>query len=369
MKRIFYLIIIVLLAFPAKSQQVSDDIGRIIICAHIPDYENLPYESHNLLHTKLMQIITTNGIADNEYIVRFVLTAKINIISKDIVAGPPQRISQKIDITLMVGDIEADKVMSTLTITTVGIGQSDEKSFISAFKNINPNDKRITDFIRDAKEKIISYYSANCYDMIDSARKQYSIQNYERALMVLTSVPDVCSECYRQSSELTERIYVDMINASGSKLLSQAQAIWSKSPDRQGAQEASKLLSKINFAASCHEQARLLMSDITEQMKKIDEREWEFKMKQYDDQVEKEKREWEQSVQEYKDRQARQKEKENREWEQSVQEYKDRQERQKALDAEQAAQRRMIISASRDVAIEYARNQPKTINYNRIYHW
>ena len=96
-----YLIIISLLCvLTAKAQERFDDIGRITIHAYVPSNEKLPPESQKLLETKLSQIITANGISDNENCVRFVMTAKINVISKDIVAGPPQRISQRLDITI-----------------------------------------------------------------------------------------------------------------------------------------------------------------------------------------------------------------------------------------------------------------------------
>ncbi len=71
-------------------------------------------------------------------------------------------------------------------------------------------------------------------------------------------------------------------------------------------------------------------------MNEIDRREWEQQMQEYQDNVERERREWEQRVREYNDRVETQ---------------------------------RQYISAARDVAIEYARNQPKVINYNSIILW
>ena len=147
MKKILVLLVL-FCTLTVKAQNRLDDTGRITIHAYVPESEELPYEAHKLLETKLSQIISANGIADNENFVRFVLTAKINVISKDIVAGPPQRISQKLDVTLMLGDIEEDKVYSQLTISAIGVGQSYEKSFISAFKSINPKNTAITAFLQ-----------------------------------------------------------------------------------------------------------------------------------------------------------------------------------------------------------------------------
>lgn len=334
------LILVLLCTISVQAQDRLDDVGRITIHAYVPENEDLPYEAHKLLTTKLSQIITANGIADNENFVRFVLTAKINVISKDIVAGPPQRISQKLDITLMLGDIEEDKVYSQLTISAIGVGQSYEKSFISAFKNINPKSTAITAFIREGKEKVLGYYQTHCEDLITEAKKQASLQNYEDALMLLASIPDVCTDCFEEAARIAAPIYTDMVEARGAEFLNQARAVWAKNPTREGAREATRLLSQINFAASCQPQATSLMREITDKMNDIDRREWEHQMQVYQDGIEREKRQWAQHVREYEDRVQTQ---------------------------------RMYLKAARDVAITYAKNQPKVVtrivNYNRIILW
>lgn len=334
------LILVLLCTISVQAQDRLDDVGRITIHAYVPENEDLPYEAHKLLTTKLSQIITANGIADNVNFVRFVLTAKINVISKDIVAGPPKRISQKLDITLMLGDIEEDKVYSQLTISAIGVGQNNEKSFISAFKNINPKSTAITAFIREGKEKVLEYYKTHCEDLITEAKKQASLQNYEDALMLLASIPDVCTDCFEEAARIAAPIYTDMVEARGAEFLNQARTVWAKNPTKEGAREATRLLSQINFSASCQPQVSSLLSEITAKMNEIDRREWEHQMQVYQDGIKREKRQWAQHVREYEDRVQTQ---------------------------------RMYLKAARDVAIEYAKNQPKVVtrivNYNRIILW
>ena len=339
MKKLFILLLLIC-SMAIMAQNRLDDIGRITIHAYVPEQENLPAESQKLLETKLSQIIAANGVADNENCVRFVLIAKINVISKDIVAGPPQRISQKLEITLMLGDVEADKVYSQVTVSAIGIGQSLDKSFISAFKNINPKNTAITAFIQEGKDKIMGFYQTNCQDVIAEARQQASLQNYEDALMLLTSVPDVCTDCFNEASQIAGPIYHDMIEARGAECLNEARSVWAKNPTKAGAQEATRLLSQINFAASCQPKAVALMKEITTKMNEIDRREWKHQMQVYQDNIEREKRQWAQHVREYEDRVQTQ---------------------------------RTYLKACRDVAITYAQNQPKVVtrvvNYNRVILW
>ena len=335
----------------------TSDVGRVTIKAYMPDRENIPPESKKLIQTKLSQLITENGIADNDAFNRFVLTAKVNVVSKDIVAGPPQRISQKLDVTLMIGDVIEDKVYESLTIPVIGIGQSEEKAFMTAFKNIKPSSNELRAFMDRGKEKIVAYYQDHCEEILKEAKSLASQQEFSQAIYTLSLVPNVCSECYEACLSLSSDIYTQMIDAQGTSLLNQAKAIWAEHPDKQGAEEAVSLLSQINYAASCQLKAENLMREITTQMKKIDQREWNFKMQQYQDRVEKEKREWEQHVKEYQDQMAR----EERNFQQHVKERE-----------QNVATERMRINAYRDVAVEYARNQPKEVYYayyNNVILW
>ena len=335
-------VLIVFLCFLSyvQGQERLDDIGRITIHPYVPESEALPEESRKLLETKLSQIISSYGIADNDNCIRFILTAKINVLSKDIVAGPPQRISQKLEITLILGDVEEDKVYSQQTLSAIGIGQSLNKSYISAIKNIRPKNAAIAAFIQEGKERILNFYQTNCEDLIIEAQKKASMQNYEDALLLLSSIPDVCTECFEKASKIASPIYTDMINARGTEFLNQARVVWAKNPTKEGAKAATQLLAKINFAASCQPKAVALIREITDKMNEIDRREWEHEMQVYQDNLEREKRHWEQNVREYEDRIQTQ---------------------------------RMRLKAWRDVAVTYAKNQPKVvnrvINYNKVILW
>lgn len=343
----------------ASAQTRPDDMERISIHAIVPDNIKIPSESLDLLETKLTQIITENGVEDNEYVVRFVLTAKVNVITKDILVGPPQRVSQKLDITLILGDIVEDKVFSRKTISVIGVGTSEEKAFISAFKNIKPNNKDIALFMQDGKQKILDFYQTHCQDIIVEARDLASRELFEQSILMLSAVPNVSSECFSECVKITENVYQQMITVRGEELLRKAQNAWTKNPTRQGALEATRYLQQINHAAPCQAEVTKLLGQISEKMNEIDRREWEHEMQVYKDGVERERREWEHKIQVYND----DREREKRQWEQHIKEHNDNVETQ-----------RMFIKAARDVAIEQARHQPREVNlyqvnYTKIYSW
>lgn len=343
----FLFLIIFLYASCAGLQAQSADEDRITIHAYVPPYEYITTEASQLLETKLQEIITNNGVADDDGVNRFVLTFKINVLSKDIVATTPQRISQKLGITLMIGDVVEDKVYVTKTINSIGIGTSLEKSYIAAIKNIKPQNKDVTEFMELGKSKIIAYYEAHTEEILAEAKKLASQENYDDALTLLSSVPDVCRNTYTACSELAASLYETKINTESNFYYQQAKTIWANSPTREGAEQATAYLSKINFAAQCQPQAEKLAEEITAKMNVIDKREWAFSMQQYKDNIEREKREWSLRV----------KQEENSH------------ERNMALDAQRYANQRAVIKACRDIAVERAKHQPRVINFNRIILW
>ena len=336
-------IVVTFLLFVGLSTNAQirlDDINRIYIHAFVPLSEKLTNESQKLLETKLLQIISNNGISDSEYGNRFVLTAKINTLSKDVVAGPPTRISIKAEITLVLGDVVDNKIYAQLPIQVMGIGQSVEKTLISVIKNIKTNSPQICSFIQEGKNKILSYYQTNCEDIINEACNEASLQHFEDALIRLASVPDVCSDCREKAFANAELIFVKMINSRGEEHLNEARRLWAENPTKEGAKQTMHILSQINFAASCRPQVELLLKEITSKINEIDRREWKHEMDVYKDNIDREKREWKQQVREYDDRVKTQ---------------------------------RMYLNACRDVAIENARHQPKVVtrfvNYNRVLLW
>ncbi len=343
----FLLSILLLCTSFVWAQAQSTDADRITIHAYVPPYEYITQEASQLLETKLQEIIANNGVADNDGVNRFILTFKINVLSKDIVATTPQRVSQKLGITLMIGDVIEDKVYATKTINAIGIGTSLEKSYIAAVKNIKPQNKDITEFMQLGKSKIIAYYEAHAEEILAEANALAGQENYDDALSLLSSVPDVCRNTYSACSELAATLYEKKINADGNYYYQQAKTAWANSPNREGAEQATAYLSKINFAAQCQPQAERLAEEITAKMNVVDKREWAFSMQQYKDNIEREKREWSLRV----------KQEENNH------------ERNMALDAQRYATQRTIIKACRDIAVERAKHQPRVINFNRIILW
>jgi hypothetical protein len=100
--------------------------------------------------------------------------------------------------------------------------------------------------------------------------------------------------------------------------MNEANNIWSTNQDYSGAERASEVLNKIDPSSSCYKDAVALSDKIAKRIKEIDQREWNFMLKQQQDSV----------------------------------------------DIEKAT-----IKAARDIGVAYGENQPEVVYETVIYGW
>lgn len=353
MKRISYLAVVLLFAGNLFAQTL-DDVGRMSINVQRPVSRNIPTEALDQLEDKMHQIITAAGISDNAINRRFALTATVSVLKKDIINGSPARVSQTLEIVFYVKDVIDLKEYGHATISTVGVGQNENKAFIMAFSNLKPGNPKVQKMIEDSKELIVAYYRTNIDNIIADAYILVQQGQFDKALYQIAQVPDVCTDCTAKCRQATIDIYQKKIDSEGEKLLQSAKAAWNAEPNADGAVKASRYLAKIDLLAACQPQADALMEEMKAKVLDDERKAWEFEMQQYADEKAREQRDFEFRVQQYKDRQAREEERhkeevarEQRDFEFSRDKYNKEHERDMAM-----------IEASRQVALEVAKQIP-----------
>jgi len=158
-------------------------------------------------------------------------------------------------------------------------------------------------------------------------------------------VPEVCRDCYFKCIDTLLYVYKEKIDKDFQVKFQEAKTIWASNSSSKGAEEAAEVLSKIDPLALCQHAVEEFIKSIDAKLKADEKARWEFKIQQYEDQIAKEKEQMrlveEKSIRddEFRGNQAI---------------------RNLELD-------KIRVHAYREVAVEYAKNQPKTINYNIIY--
>ena len=119
MKKIAIMIVVVLMA----TMSMAQDYGRIAINVLVPTLPNVPEEARAALETKMQQVATQHGLASNGLTDRFVMTAKVNVTSKDVAPTTPVKISQKMEVTLFIGDVIDNNVYESVVLSVAGISR------------------------------------------------------------------------------------------------------------------------------------------------------------------------------------------------------------------------------------------------------
>ena len=345
MKKIITLLISVIIGITSNAQVNLDDFGRITLNTYLAENPSIPLDAKNLLITKLDQITSSNGMGGNSLNPRFIITANVNIGSKDIIPGPPQMIAQNIDITFFVGDAVTNTIFSNTTLSLKGVGTNENKAFIDALKTINPKNKEVLAFLEEGKTKIINYYSTNCDFIIKDAQTLVKQQKYDEAIYQLALVPEVCQKCYFECLDTLSSIYQEKIDADCKVKFNQAKAVWVSSQNQNGAEKAGEILNTINPLASCQSDISTYYKMIDANLKADEKARWQFKFKQYNDRI---------AAKKDQVRIAEEKGKRDDNYRniQSTRNFE--------LD-------KMRINSYREVAVEIAKNQPKSVTYSNIF--
>jgi hypothetical protein len=301
--------------FQTQAQAKLDDFGRIILNTYLADNNSIPTEAKKTLETKLNQITTINGMGGSAVNPRFIITAVLNVETKDIIPGPPQLIAQNIDVTLFVGDAITNTVFSNTVVSIKGVGTNENKSLIDAIKNINPKNKDITAFLEEGKNKIISYYTTQCDFIIKDAETLAKQEKYDEAIYKLALVPEVCKDCYFKTSEIVGILFQQKNDTDCKAKLAKAKLLWSGQQNQNKAEEVIEILSEVHPNANCFTDVSNFAKQIEAKLKVDEKARFKLALKKYNDKI--------------------------------------------ALEKQQ-------INAYKEIAVEYAKNQPKTITYTNI---
>jgi hypothetical protein len=212
---------------------------------------------------------------------------------------------QKMAITFFVGDILENKIYASTTINTMGIGQSDIKAYNMAFQRISPTSPEIKQLLNDVSNKVINYYITNYPDIETEVDRLVEMGQYDQAITKLITIPSICGDVYDKAQAKCVIIYRQKMVAltseqkaktdkEGLVLLQQAKAAWSSKQNYESASNALSILSQIDPESECFDQANMFIQSINDKLRTdernkaaaeaaIAQRNWEFKMRQYED--------------------------------------------------------------------------------------
>ncbi|TCC93606.1 hypothetical protein EZ428_02210 [Pedobacter frigiditerrae] len=267
--------------FAQNSQGKVDDFGRITLAAYVPEQiDEMPVSARSILSNKLSQIVTESGMGGSAMNERFIITANVSVMSKNITATAPAMHALSLDITLYIGDgIDGTKFSST-SVSVKGVGENETKAYISAIKGINANNNAIKTFIESGKAKILKYYNTKCDFIISDAQSLASQGRYEEAFYKLSGIPEISKDCYNKARSIIIPIYKKHRDKICQTRLMEAKTIWAASQNYDGAVAAGDILSQIDPTSACYAEVKKFVAEIAKGVKEKDNKEWQFIFKQ-----------------------------------------------------------------------------------------
>lgn len=272
----------------------ADDIGRIILSPYVVSNANIPSYAVPIVENKLTQIVTKQGVSGLSLNNRFVITANLVEMSKEVTATTPAMIAVTLTPTIYIGDVVTGDLYSSCELPLLrGVGETETKAYINAVKALNVNHQSVVLCINSGKKRIIEYYNSQIDFIIADAMALVDSQQFDEAMLVLASVPDVCKDAYVKAHEKIGEIYKKKVDLEGEKLYNEAYATWNTAKTKESATRVVELLAEINPVSSAAEKSRVLVKEVEgyyaeleERRREIEERNWAFMVMQYEDEQE-----------------------------------------------------------------------------------
>jgi hypothetical protein len=357
MKKIALFVIAFAAVINTIFAQENSNLNKIALNVYVQESEIIPYDLKNIAEVKLKSLVSANGLGAFENSnPRFFLSANLIQLSKEQLSEM-NLTYYNFDLSLYVVDAFDKKIFNSFTINLKGVGSNEKNAYVDAIKKIDVNSPTAIKFIDDSKNKILEYYLAYCNIIQNKALSLAGQSNYDEAIFMLTSIPDLNNDCSKSVSANILKIYKQKINAECNTKLSAAKSALSIGDYGQ----AADLLAPIVSEMSCYSEAQKLFKEIIENRsalalrnarnawlnrdvdsssKYLSEVYYNSKSATGAEALVTEIKKWV-------------KDKENKEWQLQL----------KNIDSEVAA-KQASIQAAKDVALAYAKGLNRTIIYN-----
>jgi hypothetical protein len=114
-------------------------------------------------------------------------------------------------LTLSIQYIHEDIIFTTLVINLQGSGSNEYQAVNDVIRNIRPQDPKWQSFVKETREKIISYYEIHCDGILAKAKQLDKLNQPIGALQIIWPIPQEV-DCFERVNELIEEIYIRAIN-------------------------------------------------------------------------------------------------------------------------------------------------------------
>lgn len=254
-------------------ETIAEYNGKIKLTVMVPD-EGLSHNEAMQLESKMIQMVTANGIGGLGGNPRFIIAPEVNIVKKEVTSTAPARHLIQYDITFYVADMLLGTVFGSSNIKITGVGDSETLAFLAAFNDLNPKDASFQQMLQNAQEKIVTYYQENGNNLIKEAQMLAAKQQYSEAMALLGSIPTEVGDCYEKAISLMDEYTTKYLDNECGLALSQFKAALGQQMNGVN-KEAMAYYAMIPANSSCKAEADAAYKEYKAQLSAEDLRLWE----------------------------------------------------------------------------------------------
>lgn len=211
-----------------------------------------------LLRKKLASTMTANGMDLADYC-NLVICPSLIVTNQQTIEGGMRKITvYDIELSLLVSEAITGMSFNSINITMRGEGYTEETAFMSAINKLSTTDKRISEFFAATKIKVLDYYRSNVDVILTKARTLSHMQQYGEALALLYTYPDALMPEFTKIANEMQTIYSQYQKKNCNDILQQARGEYALG----NYDEAVLWLSQIDMQSPCAAEAKTLSNNI-----------------------------------------------------------------------------------------------------------
>jgi len=104
------------------------------------------------------------------------------------------------EISLFLKNASDGHLFASMTRSVTGAGQDETRALMEAVSSLRPRDSQVVDFLREARDGIVSFYDRNCEGVLTEARTAAQVGDVDRGLGILLAVPTASQACHERAS-------------------------------------------------------------------------------------------------------------------------------------------------------------------------
>lgn len=270
----------------SQVQQLNDYLGKITLSVVMDQQTEALYPTQkSKIESKVISLVSRYGISGQGYGANFIINPRLEIYDEQLVEGMRNLYVVTVELNLFIKQAKANIIYSTYNKQLKGTGYSKNEAITNAISQINGNDPDVKIFIEEGKNKIIAFYNSKCNDIITEADKYAAMDEYERSIAILMSVPVEASPCNQKIKEKSVSIFKLYQKKKCQSQIQEAKAL----SVQKAYSQALQTLTFIDPSSACFTESKTIMSQIQSKMDTEEQRAWEKDKERMKNQVEIEK--------------------------------------------------------------------------------